>query len=103
MYILGTGTVRQNRLNKVPIKDKKAMDKKSIERGFTDTAYLDDIELVAWKDNRSVYVASNKYTADTSETVKRWCRVQKKNITVPTPKCVQSYNSAREVLISLIR
>ena len=35
----GTGTIRQNRLNKIPIKSKKDMEKKNIPRGEIDALY----------------------------------------------------------------
>ena len=91
-FLLGTGTVRQNRLNKVPVKKKAIMEKKNIERGFTDIAYLEDVELVAWKDNRPVYVASNKYTGSATQTSKKWSRSEKKTVNVPTPDSVKQYN-----------
>ena len=91
-FLLGTGTVRQNRLNKVPVKKKAIMEKKNIERGFTDIAYLEDVELVAWKDNRPVYVASNKYTGSANQTSKKWSRSEKKTVNVPTPDSVTQYN-----------
>ena len=40
--IAGTGTVRQNRLHKVPIASKKDVLKKALERGFQETLYKGD-------------------------------------------------------------
>ena len=40
--MLGTGTVRQNRLNKIPIIDKKEMEKKTVERGTMEAIFKDD-------------------------------------------------------------
>ena len=40
--IAGTGTVRQNRLNKIPIIDKKEMEKKTVERGTMEAIFKDD-------------------------------------------------------------
>lgn len=82
MEIGGTGTVRQNRLNKVPIIARKDLEKKNVVRGTSHALYKDDQVLVAWKDNRAVYMVSNKYTADTSSTVRRFCRTDRKNIQV---------------------
>ena len=58
-----TGTVRMNRLHSVPIRQKKEMARKVVDRGTTDILYKDDIVLVAWKDNCPCYMASNKYSA----------------------------------------
>ena len=42
MGIAGTGTVRQNRLPKVPIPSKKDVLKKSVNRSFQETLYKND-------------------------------------------------------------
>ena len=54
------------------------MEKKSVERGETDLAYYGDIELVAWRDNRAVYMASNNFSGLPEGTSTRWCRKEKK-------------------------
>ena len=62
----GTGTVRSNRSNRViamPHPDPKTMEKE--ERGSSMTYYTEDTEDcvgTAWKDNKSVYVASNVHS-----------------------------------------
>ena len=60
----GTGTVRQNRLNRVPIVKKKELEKKTVERGTFEAVFNGDQVLVAWKDNKGVYMGSNKYGVD---------------------------------------
>ena len=50
--IAGTGTMRVNRLKKVPIKQKKDLSKKSVPRGELHTVYRADQVLVGWKDNK---------------------------------------------------
>ncbi len=70
MEIAGTGTVRQNCLHKVDIVKKKDFEKKMVERGANHMMYREDQVLVAWKDNKAVYVASNKYTAETGSMCK---------------------------------
>ena len=59
MGIAGTGTVRQNRLNKVEIQTKKELLKKNVKRGHLESTFMDDQVLCAWKDNKPVFVASN--------------------------------------------
>ena len=56
MELAGTGTVRQNRLNKVPVKKKATLEKKNIPRGTSDVVYREDAVLVGWKDSKAVYV-----------------------------------------------
>ena len=48
--IAGTGTMRFNRIQKAPIKSKKAIEKKDVARGTTDTVFSDDSICVGWKD-----------------------------------------------------
>lgn len=89
----GTGTLRKNRLNRIPIKTKAEMAKKKVPRGEIDVIYKGDIVLAVWKDNSPVYVASNKHSASTeNNTCRRYNRVQKKYITVPQPGLINQYN-----------
>ena len=88
----GTGTMRQNRITAIPIESKKKLEK-SLERGASQQMFTDDISLVAWKDNRVVYLASNCHAGDTSGTVRRWSRDQKEILQVPQPKSVGNYNT----------
>jgi DNA excision repair protein ERCC-6 len=88
----GTGTVRQNRLNKVPIITKKEMEKKEIIRGHSDVAFKDDTVLVAWRDSKAVYLASNKYTGDKNHKCKRFDRVKRTSVQIPIPDMVKAYN-----------
>lgn len=88
-----TGTVRQNRLHKVPIIQKKELEKKSVERGYFQTVYRSDQVLVAWKDNKGVYVASNKHAAVQERTCTRFCRTKRQSIQVPIPSLVTAYNA----------
>ena len=59
LQIGGTGTVRQNRLNKIPLKTKKQMEHKSTSRGYHEACYSSDQVIVAWRDNKAVYINSN--------------------------------------------
>ena len=90
--IAGTGTMRQNHLNKVPIKKKKDMEKKACPRGDLDVLYKEDQLLAAWKDNKAVYVASNKFGAGMETTVRRFNRTEKKFIVIPCPDVIRCYN-----------
>ena len=90
----GTGTVRQNRLNKVPIINKKEMEKKEIVRGHSDVAYKDDTVLVAWRDSKAVYLASNKHTGDINHKCKRFDRVKRASVQIPIPDMIKAYNES---------
>lgn len=90
----GTGTVRQNRLNKVPIMPKKELEKKGIERGHSDVVYKDDTVLVAWRDSKAVYLASNKYTGDINHNCQRYDRIKKAKVQVPIPNMIKTYNES---------
>jgi hypothetical protein len=82
MQIGGTGTVRQNRLNRVPIIAKKDLEKKDVPRGTSDRLHKGDQTLVAWKDSKAVYMASNMHGASSNNTCKRFDRVQRKSVQV---------------------
>lgn len=91
--LAGTGTVRQNRLFKIPLKSKKELESKTVPRGSSDAVYRDDVVCVGWKDNKAVYMASNKYSADTDKTCRRYSRVERKEIQVPIPAMFREYNA----------
>ncbi len=77
----------------MPIISKKDMEKKTVPRGHTDVLYKDDQVLVGWKDNKGVYLASNKFGEDTTNNCRRFCRTERKYVTVPIPTMVQRYNT----------
>ena len=93
----GTGTIRQNRLHRIPIISKKDLENKNVLRGTSEVLYKDDQTLVAWKDSKAVYMASNKHSGDTDNTCKRFDRVQKKSVQVskflPLPPLMWLYYS----------
>ena len=89
----GTGTVRQNRLNRVPIVKKKDLEKKTVERGTTQAIFNEDQVLAVWKDNKAVYIASNKYGMEPFSTCDRFNRIERKSIQVPVPACIKKYNA----------
>lgn len=91
--IAGTGTVRQNRLCKVPVKTKKELDGKTVQRGTMDVVFKSDVVLVGWKDSKAVYMASNKYSATADKTCRRYNRVERKEVQVPIPYMIREYNA----------
>ena len=88
----GTGTVRQNRLNKVSIMTKKVMEKKTVDRGIHKAVFNEDQILTAWKDNKAVYIGSNKYGVEPLVTCNRYSRIERKQIQIPMPACIDRYN-----------
>lgn len=87
-----TGTVRQNRLNKVPIIKKEAMEKKTIARGTVESVYISDQVVTCWKDNKPVYAMSNKWNAETPTNCTRFNRTERKKVDIPIPTLIQKYN-----------
>lgn len=90
--IAGTGTVRQNRLNRVNIIGKKDMEKKTVARGTSHLMFRRDQVLVAWKDNKAVYAASNKHAGASNKECRRWCRTTSKYIMMGIPNMISEYN-----------
>ena len=87
-----TGTMRQNRLNKVPIHKKKELEKKDVVRGTFETVYKGDQMCVSWKDNKAVYMGSNQYGPHPITTVSQYIREAKAKLQVPCPNLVKQYN-----------
>ena len=79
-------------LNRVPIITKREMEKKENPRGKVDRLYQDDIELVCWKDNKPVYIASNKFDGTCENSCRRFNRVERKNMQIPIPYMIKRYN-----------
>jgi hypothetical protein len=94
MQIDGTGTVMQNWLHKVYIPKKKDIKKKMVERGTSHVMNQEGQVLVAWKDNKAIYVASNKYTAETTFACRQiYCTTLPMQIPVspPPPQMILVY------------
>jgi len=76
--IRASGTVRENRLGDCTIPKKKLVDK--LERGGMKyrTSEQSNLTVVAWKDNKSVYVASNCDSVQPLSQVQRWNKENKR-------------------------
>lgn len=87
-----TGTVRENRTDRCPLKDSKDMNKE--KRGSFDYQFDKNAKvlMVRWKDNKCVIVASNYDSVRPLANVSRWSRESKQRVEVPQPKLIQSYN-----------
>ena len=91
LNIGGTGTVRQSRLYNIPVKSKKQMEHNSIKHGYSESVFSADQVIVAWRDNKAVYVNSNHTSTDPMKHCTRFNRTKKKEVQVPIPNCIGSY------------
>ena len=89
-----TGTMRQNRLFRVPLQDKKEAVK-GMQRGEMKTVYEKDssICVTAWKDSQSVYIASSFAGPEPAGTCVRYGGEKKGYVDVSCPNSVLLYNS----------
>ena len=87
-----TGTMRENRLSKCPLKDSKLFKKE--KRGSYDYRFdcNEEILIVKWLDNKCVTVGTNYDTVEQTRTVKRWQKEKKAKGPVPQPNVLYSYN-----------
>ena len=90
--ISGTGTMRQNRINSIPIPVKKDLEK--LDRGETLEVHSDNVAIIGWKDSRGVYMASNSVAnpLDKFTLVRRYNRKDRVTVMVPCPLMVVGYN-----------
>lgn len=90
--ILLTGTVRNNRIEKCPLKDPKLCKKE--ERGYFDSR-LDSkngICAVRWHDNNIVTLLSSEYGVHPIQTANRYSVTQKQRVGIQQPNVVSQYN-----------
>ncbi|CAH2101108.1 unnamed protein product [Euphydryas editha] len=87
-----TGTIRENRIKKCPLRSTKEMKKE--DRASYDYRFdkQNEILLVRWKDNSVCTIATNYDTIEPLGVVKRWPPVQCEIIDVNIPKLFQTYN-----------
>lgn len=87
----GTGTLRQNRLEKeCPIAKVETMKKK--ERGTFEYACQGDVIVVRWMDNSVVTVASTSYGVNPLGSADRYSKARKQKVKVPRPNLIGIYN-----------
>ena len=68
------------------------MESKKVKRGESFSVYKDDQLCVSWKDNKAVYMATNKYNQGENFTAIRYSREEKKRIEISVPDAVKHYN-----------
>ncbi|KAK3889337.1 hypothetical protein Pcinc_006654 [Petrolisthes cinctipes] len=89
-----TGTVRENRMGKPPLKPVKEMEKKIVPRGTIDYVSSDDgILVVRWKDNKVVTLLSTDMGVEPVSSVYRYSSEGKRKDEVRCPAVIKSYNT----------
>ena len=91
--IAATGTLRENRDLKAPLKPSKEMKKDPRGTCHTVLEKTDNICVSRWKDNKVVTVASTFDGALPMGTTTRFLRAERKRATVPIPRLIQTYNT----------
>lgn len=86
-----TGTMRENRLQKCPLKESKEIKKQN--RGALDKISTKEFSVVKWNDNRVVCMASNFENVEALGKTKRWCHIKKKKIEIDQPSMIANYNA----------
>ena len=105
--IAGTGTLRQSRLDNIPIISKKDLEREDVAQGTSESVYTNDLVLTGWKDDKAVYVISNKHSAEIKNTRVRYNGTEKRS--VPVPHSVHQYNKNKggcdllETMVALYR
>lgn len=92
------GTIQRNRLGKTcKLSTKEQMSKVSVARGTFEENVASvsgiDISAVACKDNKPVVLASTYVGAEPVQSVQRFDKKEKKQITITCPKLVKEYNA----------
>uniref|UniRef100_A0A3B3H8F7 PiggyBac transposable element-derived protein domain-containing protein n=1 Tax=Oryzias latipes TaxID=8090 RepID=A0A3B3H8F7_ORYLA len=89
-----TGTARENRIGKPPLRTIKEMEKKTVPHGTCDYVTSDDgILAVRWKDNKTVTLLSTDMGVGPMSTGIRYCSETKKREPVSCPAVIRSYNA----------
>lgn len=88
-----TGTLRENRLQKCPIKDSKSLGKE--DRGTFDFRFdtNGEILVVKWNDNKCVTAATNFDYIEPLFQASRWDRKARAKRAIPQPQLLKNYNS----------
>lgn len=91
-----TGTIKSNRVpSDCGLTESKQFNKNSrgdFEETVGCTERGEQILVTRWKDNAVVTVASSLGESCTTKKVSRWCKIEKKKISVPIPNVIDNYN-----------
>ena len=92
MEFQATGTMRENELNKCPLKEAKEMKKEEPRAYDYRFDSNKEILITKWVDNKSVTVGTNYDIIQPTRNVQRWQRDKKCKGNVPQPNVLNSYN-----------
>lgn len=107
MNIAATGTIRQNRKAGCLLKSEKELRQEG--RGAYDFKSSDGVVVCDWYDNRLVSIASNFHSVEPTTIQQRWCKKQKKYVSIPCPNIISAYNRSMggvdrcDMMVSLYR
>lgn len=89
-----TGTARDTRIGKPPLKSIKDMEKKAVPCGVHDYVTSDDgILALRWKNNRVVTLLSTYMGVEPISSVYRYCSDTKRKEPISCPAVIKSYNA----------
>ena len=98
--IAATGTVRVNRIENVPLKDMKLMQKEKCGSFDVVTDISSNVTAIRWKDNKFVNGLSTYTGKEPMPYVKRFCHSAKKKVDIKyheQPKIIRKYNKSMRV------
>jgi hypothetical protein len=87
-----TGTIRDNRAGKCPLKSVKEVEKS--KRGMYDHRFdqKNKILMVRWNDNKCVTMGTNFDTVEPICAVRRWNKDKKEHVPISQPRLIYNYN-----------
>lgn len=87
-----TGTIRENRTQKCPLKSTKELEKNG--RGSYDYQFdqKNKIFAVKWNDNKCVTLATNFDAIEPIALAPRWSKEKKERVALPQPRLIYNYN-----------
>ena len=94
--IRGSGTMRENRLGDCTISKKKAIDKFEHEAMNYRTSAQHNLTVVAWKDNKTVYVASNRDAVEPLPQVQQRKKQKQAKVAISQLFLINQYNKGME-------
>ena len=90
--VFAIGTIRINRFSNPPLMSDKDMKKKPMVYSEEVTSSDNDVVVVKWLDNKSVYLASNFLGKGQEDRVRRWDKKESKYVEIPRPEIIKRYN-----------
>lgn len=88
-FFFATGTVRANRCGGAVLKTGKELPKRSTDYLFDNQ---NKVLVVRWSDNKEVTLLSNHQTIEPMMFTNRYCKEQKKKVSVEVANVIQQYN-----------